>query len=206
MLGLTANKAQALSATNRQNNKRCFLRAHIEQTVNAAHHSCSDTVLSRLRLSALYRSECVCVCVVQACWRKSFFYHLSDLNSVSSCTVIISWALQVSKDQCSWCLPPPEKGPIIAPVHISRALQPVSHTSYCWFMATRLMGVRILHILTVTHSHTHTHTHTHTLRHTQNQRGANCSWPELNTAAPEVAKPVFKGTFITLTAPFSPAD
>lgn len=45
------------------------------------------------------------VCVAQARRGKSFS-HLSDLNGVSSCWVVISWALQGCKDQCSWCLPP----------------------------------------------------------------------------------------------------
>ena len=105
MLGLTANKTRALSATNRQNNKRCCLRAHIEQTVNTAHHSCRGTALSRLQLSARHRRACVWYRHAEEN-KKFFFNHLSDLNSVSSCTVVISRALQGSKDQCSWCLPP----------------------------------------------------------------------------------------------------
>lgn len=162
MPGLTANKTQALSATNRQNNKRCCLCAHIEHTVNTAHHSCTGTVLSRLRLSTLYRSECV--------WHRQYgrksFYHLSDLNSVSSCTVVISRALQGSKDQCSWCLPPPWKEAHYSSSPYQQA--PTACVTPFPIADLWLQGscVSILHILTVTHAHTHAHWHMHTHTHT----------------------------------------
>lgn len=108
-----------------------------------------------------------------------FFHHLTDLNSVSSCTVVISHVLQGSRDQCSWCLAPPETGPIIAPVHISGALQPMSH--HFLIPDLWLQGSWVLELY-VTHAHTHTHTHTpmltkstkHKLFVTSVQQ--SCSW------------------------------
>lgn len=140
----------------------------------------------------------VCVCVAPANRRKSL-YHLGDLNSVSSCTVVISRALQGSKDQCSWCLLPPWKK-----AHYSSSLyQQAPKASVTPFPIPDLWlqssCVSLLHMLTVTHTRAHTLDHTKPTRHK-----LSLTWAQ--PAAPEVAKPVFKGAFITLTVPLSPAD
>lgn len=94
-----------------------------------------DACAWQLTRPILYRQQAdritksvVCVCTANKSWTlhvlhaarervaqergRKVFYNLSDLNSVSSCTEVISKALQGGKNQQSWCLSPPETGPL----------------------------------------------------------------------------------------------
>lgn len=140
MSGLTANKNQGPSATNRQNNKHRCLCELTEQTSSSFMHWYSavealiETAgLKRVRVSFRHR-------------RGKSFNDRSGLSGLCSCTVVISRALRAVKITNAPLL---ESRSIIAPDHISRALQPVSHHFLLLIYGYKAHGV-------LAYSHTHT--------------------------------------------------